>query len=153
MSVRSETTKTSVSCVVAKASATLFIALNVHGWRRIGTDVRRLSTWEVRGQICSTRRKVSGINEIWLWLILSSAYNRLFLPQVALSPEVSQPYLPNVKQEILTGFLEGILCRLFTSAIVSMSWQDNIRDISCFRMLILKRAGCVGRWIIWLTHR
>lgn len=40
-------------------------ASNVRGSRKTETAVRRLSTWVVRGQICSTRRRVSEIiNEI-----------------------------------------------------------------------------------------
>jgi hypothetical protein len=42
--------------------------LNARVLRRIVMDVPRSSTWEVRGPICSTRRKVSGINDLGLWL-------------------------------------------------------------------------------------
>jgi hypothetical protein len=41
-------------------------ALNVHDWRKTETDVPRLSISEVQGQICSIKRKVSGINDFVL---------------------------------------------------------------------------------------
>lgn len=40
---------------------TLFTALNVHGWRRIEMDVRKLLIWEVRERICFIRRRLFGI--------------------------------------------------------------------------------------------
>lgn len=50
-SAASETTRTSASSVVAKASQTLSTALSVRGWRRIAMGVPRLSIWAVRGQM------------------------------------------------------------------------------------------------------
>ena len=41
-------------------------ALNVRDWRKTAMDVPRLSIWEVREQICSIKRKVSGINDLAL---------------------------------------------------------------------------------------
>lgn len=63
MSAPLGTTRTSVSCAVARASRTHSTASNVRVWRRIETDVPRSSTWAVRGRICSTRRKTSEIIE------------------------------------------------------------------------------------------
>lgn len=40
---------------------TLFTALNVHGWKRIEMDVRRLLIWGVRERICSIKRRLFGI--------------------------------------------------------------------------------------------
>ena len=74
MSAPSVTTRTSVPCAVERESVMHSTASNVHGWRRTATGAQRLSIWEVREQICSTKRKVSGINDqtpgylpLWVW--------------------------------------------------------------------------------------
>ena len=67
-SAPSETTRTSVSSAAARVLVMRSTALNAHVLRRIAMDVPRSSTWEVRGPICSIRRKVSGINDLGLWL-------------------------------------------------------------------------------------
>jgi hypothetical protein len=49
-SARSATTRTSASCAAARAYRTRFIVLSARDWKRTGMGVRRLLTWEVRGQ-------------------------------------------------------------------------------------------------------
>ena len=61
-SARLATTRTSASSAAVRESVMPFTVSNVRGWKKTATDVRRSSTWVHRGQICSTRRKISGIN-------------------------------------------------------------------------------------------
>lgn len=56
-SARSATTRISALSVAARESRTRSTALSVRVLRRIETGVRRLSIWEARGPIYSTRRK------------------------------------------------------------------------------------------------
>ena len=57
-------TRTSVWSAVARASVMRSTALNVRVSRRTAMDAPRSSIWEVRGRICSIKRKVSGINDL-----------------------------------------------------------------------------------------
>ena len=61
MNAPSATIRTSASFAAEKESRTLSTVLSARGWRKIGMAARRSSTWEVRGQICFTRRRISGI--------------------------------------------------------------------------------------------
>lgn len=58
------TTRTSASCAVVRGSVTRSTASSVRVWRRIAMAARRLSIWEVRGRICSTRKRVFGIIDL-----------------------------------------------------------------------------------------
>lgn len=51
---------------------TLFTALNVQGWKRIGMDVRKLLIWGVRERICFIRRRLFGIIRTFSNLITTS---------------------------------------------------------------------------------
>lgn len=53
---------------------TLFTVLNVHGWKKIEMDVRRLLIWGVRERICSIRRRLFGIISSLTYLLLRRAW-------------------------------------------------------------------------------
>lgn len=71
---KTELTKTGGEKKTFREYQTLFTVLNVHGWKKIEMDVRRLLIWGVRERICFIRRRLFGIISSLTYLLLRRAW-------------------------------------------------------------------------------